>query len=192
MFEPIRVVGLSGSLRQNSYNTALLRAAGEVMPEGMSLELFDLAAIPPYNEDVRSEGLPGPVKALREAIARADALIIATPEYNHSIPGMLKNAIDWASRPPEQPINGKPTAIMGVATGLFGTVRAQLHLRDILLALNASLVHKPQVLVGSAREKFDADGRLTDEATRGFLRQLMANLAVHVGQQRGARVQSAN
>jgi len=143
----------------------------------MVLELFDLSPIPLYNEDVRALGFPECVKEFRDHIAATDALLIATPEYNYSIPGVLKNAIDWASRPPDSPLNAKPAAIMGASPGNFGTVRAQLHLRQICVGVNLLLLNRPEVLVMRAREKFDADGRLVDEETRGFLRDLLVALA---------------
>jgi len=127
----VHVLGISGSLRKASYNTALLRPASELLPRGMTLEVFDLSSIPLYNDDVRALGFPKPVQEFRSRIAAADALLIATPEYNFSIPGVLKNAIDWASRPPDPPLDGKPLAIMGASTGNFGTVRAQMHLRQV-------------------------------------------------------------
>lgn len=175
----IHVLGFSGSLRQESYNTALLRAAGELLPDSMTLETFDLAPIPLYNEDVRREGFPVGVRQFRERIAQADALLIATPEYNLSISGVLKNAIDWASRPDDgfRPLDGKPVAIMGATTGAFGTSRAQTDLRGILFHTNCHVVNKPEVLLMKAKEKFDADLRLTDEASRGFLRDLLVALA---------------
>jgi len=173
----IHVLGFSGSLRKGSYNTALLAAAADFLPGGMTLETFDLSPIPLYNEDVRAAGYPGPVRAFRERIAAADAILIATPEYNFSMPGVLKNALDWASRPPDPPLSGKPVAIMGASTGNFGTVRSQLHLRQVCVYTNMLPVNKPEVLVSRAQEKFDAEGRLTDETTRGFVRDLLAALA---------------
>lgn len=175
--EQIHVLGMSGSLRKGSYNTALLAAASELLPEGMTLERFDLSSIPLYNDDIRALGYPKPVQEFRDRIASADALLIATPEYNYSIPGILKNAIDWASRPPDPPLNGKPVAIMGASTGNFGTARAQMHLRQVCVYCNMFPVNRPEVLVMRAREKFDAGGRLVDEVARGFLRDLLAALA---------------
>ena len=176
----IRALGIAGSLREGSYNRALLRAARELAPEGLAIEILDnelLKRVPLYNEDVRAAGFPEPVVVLKEAIAEADALIIATPEYNHSVPGVLKNALDWASRPPEEsPLNGKPVAIVGASTGGFGTVRAQMHLRDVCVYNNMHPVNKPQVLVARAHETFDGEGRLQDEAGRRFLRQQMEAL----------------
>ena len=172
----VHVLGISGSLRKGSYNTALLKAASELLPEGMTLEVFDLSSIPLYNDDVRALGYPKPVQEFRDRIAAADALLIATPEYNYSIPGVLKNAIDWASRPPDPPLDGKPVAIMGASTGNFGTVRAQMHLRQVCVFCNMFPLNKPEVLVMRAQEKFDASGRLVDETTRGFVRDLLTVL----------------
>ena len=170
---PIRILGISGSLREGSYNTKLLLAACEMMPEDMQMDIFDLASLPVYNDDLRREGYPEPVREFRRQIAGTDALMIATPEYNHSIPGVLKNALDWASRPPDPPLTGKPVAIMGASTGNFGTVRAQLHLRQILFALNSQPVNRPEMLVARAAEKFDTQGNLTDETTKAFLHDLL-------------------
>ena len=183
MTQPIRVLGISGSLRQGSYNSALLRAAGHLLPEGMTLDTADLSGIPLYNDDVRAQDYPDAVQDFREQISAADALLIATPEYNFSIPGVLKNAIDWASRPDankQVPLKGKPVAMLGASTGLFGTVRAQHHLRQVLVYTDNPVVNTPQVLVMTAKDKFDANLHLTDEATRGFLRDLLKNLAVLV------------
>ena len=174
----IKVLGIAGSLREGSYNRALLRAARDLAPEGLEIRIFErLADIPLYNEDVRAHGDPEPVVALKEAIRRADALLWATPEYNYSIPGVLKNAIDWASRPPkDSPLNGKPVAIMGATTGLWGTVRSQMHLRQVCVFTNMHPLNKPQVLVARAASKFDDDGHLTDETTRRFVRELLVAL----------------
>ena len=172
----IHILGISGSLRKSSYNTRLLAAASELLPEGMTLATFDLSPIPLYNDDVRVVGFPKPVQQFRERIAAADALLIATPEYNYSIPGVLKNAIDWASRPPDPPVNGKPVAMMGASTGNFGTVRAQMHLRQVCVFCNMFPLNKPEVLVMRAQEKFDANGHLIDESARGFIRELLLNL----------------
>ncbi|NJK80296.1 MAG: NAD(P)H-dependent oxidoreductase [Chloroflexaceae bacterium] len=173
----IKVLGISGSLRVGSYNTSLLRAAADLLPEGMTLELFDLAAIPLYNADTEAQGFPPTVRELRERIAAADALLIATPEYNYSIPGVLKNAIDWASRPPHpSPLDSKPTAIVG-AGGRVGTARAQLHLRQILMHTNTLLLGRPELFVQRASEQFDAAGNLTNETTREALQAVLEGLA---------------
>jgi chromate reductase, NAD(P)H dehydrogenase (quinone) len=178
MTKDVHALGFAGSLRKDSYNAALLRAAEELLPEGMSLEIFDLAPIPLYNGDVEAEGTPEPVLRFKERIAAADAILIATPEYCFSFPGVLKNAIDWASRMPGQsPLIGKPVAIMGASIGPWGTVRAQLHLRQVLVYNNMYAVNKPDVIIPRAQEKFDAQGRLTDEPTRDLVRQLLAALA---------------
>jgi chromate reductase len=172
----VRVLGICGSLRKSSYNRAALRAASELLPDGMSLILAEIADIPLYNEDVRQAGFPPPVQRLREAIAAADALLFATPEYNYSVSGVLKNAIDWASRPPDQPFNGKPVAVMGASAGLWGTSRAQYHLRQSCVFLNMLPINKPEVLIAQAQNKFDAEGRLTDQTTRDLIAQLLVAL----------------
>jgi chromate reductase len=173
----LKVLGISGSLRKGSYNTAALRAAQELAPAGVTIDIFDLAPIPIYNEDVKAAGFPAPVQELRQRIAAADALLIATPEYNYSMSGVLKNAIDWASRPPNHPFSDKPVAIMGASPGVTGTARAQYHLRQVCVFLDMHFVNKPEVMIGAAATKFDAEGRLTDETTRGFVRDLVAALA---------------
>jgi chromate reductase len=174
-YNPMQVLGISGSLRRDSYNTALLRAAAELAPPEMTLEIFDLSHLPMFNQD-SEKPFPDAVVELRTKLAQADALLIATPEYNSSISGALKNAIDWASRSPKQPLNGKPTAIIGVSTGNFGTLRAQLHLRQILTHVGALTLGKPEVLVGRAEQVFDAQGHLIDPTTCGFLRDLLTTL----------------
>ncbi|HQL39254.1 MAG TPA: NAD(P)H-dependent oxidoreductase [Anaerolineaceae bacterium] len=173
---PIHILGICGSLRRGSYNLALLHTAMEMLPTGMSMEIFDLSPLPIFNPD-HEKPFPQPVDDFRQRIAMADALLIATPEYNSSISGALKNALDWASRPPQQPLNGKPVAIMGASTGNFGTVRAQLHLRQVLTHVGALPLGKPEVLVARAEQVFDQEGRLTDPAARGFLESLLGALA---------------
>ena len=174
----VHILGISGSLRRKSFNTAALRAAQELAPAGMTVEIYQgLRDIPLYDDDVReAQGYPAPVQDLRNRIAAADALLIATPEYNYSVPGVLKNAIDWASRPPAQPFDGKPIAIMGASPGLLGSARAQYHLRQTFVFLNGMLLNKPEVMIGQAGGRFDAEGRLTDEATRDFLKSLLVAL----------------
>ncbi|MCS7281954.1 MAG: NAD(P)H-dependent oxidoreductase [Anaerolineae bacterium] len=177
---PIRILGIAGSLREKSYNYALLLAARDLAPPDAEVHILDraiLAQIPPYNEDVRVQGEPAPVTALKEAIRQADALLFATPEYNFSIPGVLKNALDWASRPPEaSPFSRKPVAIMGATAGTWGTVRAQTHLRQICHGLNMFPLNRPEVLVALAQEKFSEDGQLTDETARQLIRLLLERL----------------
>lgn len=174
---PIRVVGISGSLRKGSYNTMALKAAMELAPEGMTIEAAEIGDLPHYNDDVRLAGYPPEVERFRAQLAAADAILFVTPEYNYSIPGVLKNAIDWASRPPNQPFDNKPVAIMGASMGVLGTARAQYQLRQMLVFLNAFPLNKPEVMIGAAQTKFDASGALTDEATADFIRQLLTSLA---------------
>jgi chromate reductase len=178
MADMIKVLGICGSLRKNSYNAMALKVAGENLPPGMILDVFDkMVEIPLYNEDVKEKGFPPPVADLRARIKSADALLFATPEYNYSISGVLKNAIDWASRPPDQPFDGKPVAIMGASRSLYGTARAQYHLRQTCVFLNMFPFNKPEVLIIQAQNKFDAQGKLTDEPTRKFIADLMVALA---------------
>ena len=172
----MNVIGISGSLRKGSFNTAALRAAQGLAPEGMTIERAEIGDLPLYNDDVRAAGFPPPVERLRAQLAAADAVLLVTPEYNYSISGVLKNAIDWASRPPNQPFEGKPVAIMGASPGLFGSARAQYHLRQMLIFLNAMPLNRPEVMIGQAQNKVDADGNLTDEPTREFIRKLLVSL----------------
>src|SRR5246500_1928773 len=151
----ITVLGICGSLRAGSHNKAALQNAIEMKPPGMAIETADIGSIPLYNEDVRAQGFPPPVETLRRQIAAADALLFATPEYNYSIPGVLKNAIDWASRPPDQPFAGKPIALMGASPGRFGSARAQYHLRQTCVFLDMLPLNRPEVFVSDAAGKFD-------------------------------------
>jgi chromate reductase, NAD(P)H dehydrogenase (quinone) len=165
----VRILGIAGSLRRGSFNVATLRTAQELAPSGVTIDIFDITPIPLYNEDVRQQGFPTPVEDLRARIKSADGLLIVTPEYNYSIPGVLKNAIDWASRPPEQPFDGKPIGLMGASGGMFGTGRAQYHLRQCFVFLNGLVMNRPEVMIPAAQTKFDADGKLTDQPTRDFI-----------------------
>lgn len=170
----IRVLGFAGSLRAGSYNRALLRAAAELVPDGMHIDVFDLADVPLYNGDVEAAGDPSPVAEFKAAIRRADAMLIACPEYNHGVPGVLKNAIDWASRPPRgSPLAGKPAGVIGASPGMTGSARGQTQLRQAFTFTNTPAMLQPEVLVARAHEKFDGAGRLTDDATRQFLRQYL-------------------
>ncbi len=173
----LSILGICGSLRQGSYNMAALRTAVALKPANVSVTIADISQIPLYNEDVRQQGFPPPVETLRRQIAEADALLFACPEYNYSMTGVLKNAIDWASRPPDQPFAGKPCAIIGAAAGMAGSARAQYDLRRSCVFLDMHPLNKPEVLIGQAQSKFDAQGNLTDEAARNFIRDLMVNLA---------------
>jgi chromate reductase len=177
MPERIHVLGFAGSLRQGSFNRAALRAAVELAPEGMTIETFDISPIPAYNEDVKQKGFPPPVQEFREKIRTADALLIVTPEYNYSIPGVLKNAIDWASRPPDQAFEGKPIGIMGASPGRLGSARAQYHLRQCFVFLNAYVLNRPEVMIAGASQAFDEQLRLTDETTRRLVGELLVALA---------------
>ena len=172
----IKVLGICGSLRQASFNRAALRTAIKLVPDGMTVEEADISAIEPYNEDVFAKGFPAAVEVLRQQIAAADALLFATPEYNYSMPGVLKNAIDWASRPPNQPFARKPVAMIGASRGMFGSARAQYHLRQVCVSLDMYPINKPEVMIPAAQTKFDASGNLTDEPTRGFIAGLLVAL----------------
>ncbi len=174
--DSLTILGISGSLRTASLNTAALRAAAELAPEGVTIEIASLADIPLYDDDLRAKGVPSAVTALCERIAAADAVLIATPEYNYSISGVLKNAIDWASRVAPQPFAGKPVAIMGVSLGALGTARAQYDLRKIFVYLDAHVLNKPEVMIGAAMTRFDAEGHLTDAGTRTFVAAQVAAL----------------
>ena len=166
------ILGISGSLRKASYNTAALRAVGELVPEGVTFEIAEIGDIPFYNEDLRTNGsFPAPAQRLRDQIAKADGLIFAVPEYNYSVSAVMKNAIDWASRAPNQPFDWKPYGMIGAATGLLGTVRAQIALRSILFGLNTYAVNAPQVMIAGAAQKFDAEGKLTDQPARDLITQ---------------------
>lgn len=177
--ETLVVCGIAGSLRRASYNRALLRAAQELAPDGMDVRIFDrMADVPLYNQDVEADGDPEPVQALKRAIGEADALLIATPEYNHGVPGVLKNAVDWASRPPRGSVlAGKPAALFGASPGVTGTARAQSQLRQAFVFTDTPALLQPEILVYRAQEKFDAEGRLTDEKTREFVGRLLRELA---------------
>lgn len=180
MATPIRVLGISGSLRDASNNTGLIRAAAQVAPAPLVIEPFDLSRIPLYNADLDASDPPSGVIELRQRIADADALLIATPEYNYSVPGVLKNALDWASRPRNtQPMIGKPAAFMG-AGGRFGTVRAQAHLRYIAVELQMLVMPKPELMIIGAHEKFNAQGNLTHEPTRDELRAFLEAFAAWI------------
>ena len=176
MSRPVTILGIAGSLRRQSYNRAVLRAATQLMPPGATLESFNLAGVPVFNEDTES-GTPDAVLEFKKRIRAADAILFVTPEYNYSVPGVLKNAIDWASRPyGDSAWDGKPAAVMGVSSGTMGTVRAQYHLRQICVYLNVFLLNQPEVMIGKAAERFDAQGNLTDEATQDYVRRLLQNL----------------
>jgi chromate reductase len=177
----VRILAISGSLRRGSHNTSLLRAAGESLPPGDELVLWGgLAAVPPYDQDADTEPAPAAVAALRDAVAAADAVLFATPEYNSSVPGALKNALDWASRPLATNVfRNKPVAVIGSSTGMFGAVWAQAELRKVLAAMGAR-VAEVEVAVGRANEKFDADGRLVDDEVREQLGDALFALCLEI------------
>jgi chromate reductase len=166
----MRIVGIAGSLRQGSYNRALLRAAVGLAPSGMTIEVNDLIEVPLYNADVEAAGDPPAVAALKQAIKSADGVLFVTPEYNHGVPGVMKNAVDWCSRPPkEAALNAKPVGIIGASPGIVGSARGQSQLRQAFEFTNSYCMPQPEILVFKAHEKFDAEGKLTDEATAKFL-----------------------
>ena len=172
------VVGFAGSLRRGSYNRALLRAATELAPSALHIVIHELDGIPLYNGDVETAGAPSSVVQLRDAIRKAEGLLIATPEYNHGVPGVLKNTIDWLSRPPrDSALNGKVAAVMGASPGMTGTARGQSQLRQAFVFTNTYALLQPEVLVGRAHEKFDADGHLVHQATRDFLATFLEHFA---------------
>lgn len=176
MNDPFVILGIAGSLRKESYNRALLRAAAEFVPQGARLETFELEGIPAFNQD--EEANPHPkVAELKQRVRAADAILFVTPEYNYSIPGVLKNAIDCASRPyGDSAWSGKPVAVMGASIGAQGTSRAQYHLRQTFVFLNMYPVNQPEVMVSNASKSFDQDGKLTDETTKKLVQQLLAEL----------------
>jgi chromate reductase, NAD(P)H dehydrogenase (quinone) len=171
------VLGISGSLRRESYNVKLLRAAREALPDGVDLRLFEgLKRVPPYDQDDDVEPAPEEVRRLRAEVAAADALLVATPEYNHSIPGQLKNAMDWCSRPVGKgALRGRPVAVIGASTGAFGAVWAQAEMRKVLGAAGARVI-EGDVALGRAHDHFDGEGRLTDESTREQLAEVVQEL----------------
>ena len=182
-----RIVAFAGSLRQGSYNRALLRAAQELAPEGMDVEIIEIGGLPFYNADVEAQGDPPSVAAYKAALADADGLLIATPEYNDGIPGVLTTAIDWGSRlPGRAPLSGKPVALMGASPSRIGTARAQLHLRQLLSHVHARLLPPPELLIASAHERFDKSLRLSDEGSRDVLSKLLQRFSRWIARERAA------
>ncbi|SDH65321.1 NADPH-dependent FMN reductase [Desulfosporosinus hippei] len=176
MEKVIKIIGFTGSLRRNSYNKAALNAAKELLPAGANLEIVDLSLIPFFNEDLESEGIPEAVVQFKQKLAEADAILISTPEYNYSIPPVLKNALDWASRGTVLPLSGKPLAIMSASPGIFGGARVQYHLRQVCVVLNLLPLNKPEVFIMSAHTKFDPSGKLIDEYSRNAITKLLQAL----------------
>lgn len=179
MSESIKFVAFCGSLRKAAFNRLALTAFGERLPTGSTMQVIELGDWPLYDADIQAKGFPAQVQAAQQAMLAADGIVFATPEYNYSISGVLKNAIDWLSRTTPQPFAGKPIAIMGASMGLLGTARAQYHLRQMMVFLDGRPVNKPEVMIAQAQNKF-ADGKLTDEATGKMLADLGTALALSV------------
>jgi len=179
---PLRFVVMVGSLRKGSYNAAIARALPALAPEGVTIEpLGSVGDFPLYNFDLQEKGFPPVVTTMAKAIAEADGVIFVTPEYNHSVPGVLKNAIDWISRLPNQPFARKPVAVQSASPGPFGGLRAQLHLRHMFVFLDARALNKPEVIIPQVNAKLDpATGELTDPATRGFIADQLKAFAAFV------------
>jgi chromate reductase, NAD(P)H dehydrogenase (quinone) len=191
MADPIRILGIAGSLRKQSFNKGALRAAQKLCPEGAAIEAFDLEGIPPFNQD-EEKSAPQRVKDLKEKIRQADAVLLVTPEYNYGLPGVLKNAIDWASRPyGDNAWDGKPVAIMSAALSMGGGVRAQYQLRQSFVFLNMDAVVQPEVAIGNAPERFDKDANLTDETSKKLIGQLLRNLLEKTRLRQQARIRAA-
>lgn len=193
MEESIRIAGISGSLRKGSFNTSLLRAAKELLPDGAQLEIIEYSKLPIYNGDLdlpAAQARPEAVEQFRKQLDLCDAVLVASPEYNYSIPGGLKNAIDWASRGKDSPMLKKPAGIMGATTGMWGTIRAQQNLRQIFQYLDMVVVPQPEILVAKAKEKFDKNGQFTDEAGRELLARYMEKLCDLAKQLKLTRVAS--
>ena len=176
MKDRVHILGICGSLRRESLNALALRVAAGALPKGATMKDADIDGLPPYDEDVREQGIPQSVRKLAEKVRRADALLIVTPEYNYSIPGVLKNALDWVSKTKGQPFRRKPVALMGASPELAGTSLAQHHLRQILVCLNACVLPEPEVMIGAADKKFDTAGNLHDEKAQAAIRNLMSAL----------------
>jgi chromate reductase, NAD(P)H dehydrogenase (quinone) len=172
----IKLVGISGSLRAQSYNSSVLREIASLLPAGTVFSAASIVDLPFYNSDVEQKGFPAAVESFRRAVAAADALIFAVPEYNFSIPGVLKNALEWLSRPPHPPASGKACAMFGVSVSPLGTARGQFHFRHVCVSLDMMPVNAPHVDITNAKTKFDAHNKLTDQASLDLLRQLLVDL----------------
>lgn len=178
MNDSVKILGIAGSLRKGSYNRAALRAAQKLVPNNARLEIFELDGIPPFNQDLEMQP-PQAVSELKSKVRSADAILFVTPEYNYSVSGVLKNAIDWGSRPyGDSAWEGKPAAIMGASMGMMGTVRAQYHLRQMFVFLNMYALNRPEVMIPRAADKFDAQGNLIDNDTRERIREILSALVV--------------
>jgi chromate reductase len=182
-----RIVAFAGSLRRGSYNRALIRAAQELAPAGMTIETIEIGELPFYNADIEKDGDPPAVAAFKAALGPADGLLIATPEYNDGIPAVLTNAMDWGSRlPGRAPLTGKPVALMGASPSQVGTARGQMHLRQVLGHVQARVLPPPELLVSKAHERFDAELRLKDETTRKVLGDLLVRFGRWIERERAA------
>jgi NAD(P)H-dependent FMN reductase len=182
-----KIIGLAGSLRRASFNASLLRAAAESVPDGSTVEIASIRGIPLYDADVEAEGIPEPVQALKETIVAADALLLVTPEYNNSIPGVMKNAIDWLSRPPAdiaRVFGGRPIALMGATPGLGGTSLAQAGWLPVLRTLGTAPWFGGRLMVANAAKVFDADGKLIDETIRGRLLSFMKGFVAYADERK--------
>lgn len=176
MSEKLKILGMAGSLRQKSFNRALLKEATHLVPDEAEIEIFELDGIPGFNQDKENDP-PQKIKDLKEKVRAADALLFVTPEYNYSVPGVLKNAIDWASRPPgDNVFKGKPAAIMGASISMIGTARAQYHLRQMFVFLDVHPVNQPEVMVANATQKFDDQMKLTDDTSKDLMKKLLQKL----------------
>jgi len=185
MSEPIKLVAFCGSLRKASFNRMALGVFTERLPAGVTLSTIEIGDWPLYDADVQAKGFPAPVVAAQQAVLAADGIVFARPEYNYSVSGVLKNAIDWLSRFTPQPFAGKPMAVFGASGGPLGTARSQYHLRQMMIFLDGRFVNKPEVMIGAAHTKF-VDGKFTDEAGAKLLTDLGASLALAVRQARAA------
>lgn len=180
----LNILAFCGSLRRASYNRAALQAAIQLAPFGTTVEIAEIGDLPHYDADRQAQGFPDAVRRLEAQLRAADAVLFATPEYNYSVPGVLKNAIDWLSRLPDAPFAGKPAAILGASMGAIGTARAQYHLRQIGVFLDLRFMNKPEVMIGAAQDRFDAQGQLTDAKTREVLQKFMAAFVAWTAAQR--------
>lgn len=174
----MNIVGFTGSLRKKSYNMAILKTIAKLMPQHINFEILDLSNIPFFNEDITD--IPDSVRIFNDKLSKADGIIISTPEYNYSIPPVLKNALDWASRSEYQPLSGKPLAISSASIGIFGGVHSQMHLREVCVVLNLKPINRPEVYIGKANEKFDENENLTDEYTKKKIIELINSLITEI------------
>jgi chromate reductase, NAD(P)H dehydrogenase (quinone) len=187
MAEKLKILGIAGSLRKGSFNRSALRAAVDLVPDGAEIEIYDIDGFEGFNQD-KDQDPPEKVKEFKQKIRNADAILFCSPEYNYSIPGVLKNAIDWASRPyGDSAWEGKPAAMMGASIGAIATARMQYHLRQVMVFLNMFPLNRPEVMIGHATDKFDADGNLIDENTKEHIRKMLEALVVWTAKLKGEK-----